>query len=259
MTGFTIITGANGQIGSRLAHSFAEAGKPLLLLYLRDNRRIHGLSKADGVLALSCDLCDVEAVKSALSQARSGFNAEPAGLVHTAAVRSSDAALVAEGDPQVFAGVLTQNVCAAYNILNAVLPSMRANGFGRVVMFGSNVAATGLIRGSAYAAAKAAIVNLVKTAALENAGHGILINAISPAPVETRLEEDYEGDYLKFRQNYFARMRAASPTGKLVSIDEIIRLAELLLSPQIANLNGVNITLDGGFSAVDTGSLTEEK
>lgn len=249
----TIITGANGQIGSYLAHSYAQERKPLLLMYNLENGRIAGLQNLPGVMLVSCDLCDAESVQQTLAAAVQALSATPAYLIHIAAVRSSDAQTVADSDPQIFGTVLNQNVLAAYNILRCALPYMRANSFGRVVLFGSNVVQTGLANGSAYAAAKAAIVNLAKSAALENAASNVLVNCISPAPVETKLEEDYTGEYLDFRREYFEQIRKASPTGKLVSKAEIKSVIELLISASIANLNGQNIILDGGFSSIPGG------
>lgn len=248
--GLTVITGANGQIGSFLAHSYAQARKPLLLLYHQAKGRLAELENDPGLILLSCDLCDADAVKQALDTAVQTLSATPAYLIHTAAVRSSDAQTVADSDPHFFGTVLKQNIMAAYNILRFTLPFMRATSFGRVVLFGSNVVQTGLANGSAYAAAKAAIVNLAKSTALENASRNILVNCISPAPVETRLEEDYAGEYLAFRKDYFEQIRKSTPTGKLVSKAEIKSVIDLLLSASIDNLSGQNIVLDGGFSSI---------
>lgn len=249
MNRLLIITGANGQVGSHLARSWAESRLPLLLLVHSGSERLEDLRSKPGILIKTCDLLDPDALSSSLEEACVALNAVRASLVHTAAVRSYDAKTLAEGEPEVWQEVFNTNVNMTCNVLRACLPGMLQERFGRIVLFGSNVALTGLNRGSAYAAAKAAIVNLARSVALETAPDNVLINAISPAPVETDLESDYEGEYLAFRQRYFAAYRAASPTGKLISQDEIRHLAELLLSPELANLNGQNILLDGGMSA----------
>lgn len=245
----TIITGANGQVGSFLARIYSESRTPLLLLYHKKTDRIIDLDKLHGVTLKSCDLCDADQVKQVIDCASRDNSAVPAYLIHTAAVRSSDAKSVAEGDPDTFANVFRQNLMGAYNILRYTLPAMREKKFGRIVLFGSNVVNTGLANGAAYASAKAAIVNLCRSAALENAANGILINCISPAPVDTKLEEDYQGEYLAFRRRYFEKALKLSPTGKLVSKEEIRVVTDLLLSDSLINLNGENIILDGGFSA----------
>ncbi len=244
-----IITGANGQVASHLARAWADTRQPLLLLYHKDSRRINTLSDKKGICVSSCDLSDLEALKTSINQACEALNAVPAYLVHTAAVRSYDAKPLAESDPEVFQHVFSTNVNMAYNILRACLPPMLTAKFGRIVMFGSNVVLTGLNMGAAYAAAKSAIVNMVRSVALEAAPDNVLINSISPAPVETDLESDYEGEYLAFRQRYFELYRRLSPTGKLVSLEEIRLVAELLLSRELQNYTGQNIVIDGGASA----------
>lgn len=249
MNQLLIITGANGQVGSFLARSWADSRQPLLLLYHDDSSRLEDLRGQEGILLVSCDLLDLNALKTAVDKACQILNAVPACLVHTAAVRSYDAKTLASGDPEVWQEVFGTNVTMAFYVLKACLPGMLEQKFGRIVLFGSNVVSTGLNRGSAYAAAKAAIVNLARSVALETASDNVLINSISPAPVETDLQSDFEGAYLAFRQNYFEAYRRLSPSGKLISLDEIRHLSELLLSPGLANLTGQNIVLDGGMSA----------
>lgn len=249
-----IITGANGQVGSHLASSWAENSQPMLLLYHEDKSRLAELQNREGIILRSCDLRDLEALQSMVDEACGMLDAVPACLVHTAAVRSYDAKSLAESDPGVFNEVFGTNVTMAYNILRTCLPGMLECKFGRIVLFGSNVAQIGLNRGSAYAAAKAAIVNLARSVALETARDNVLINAISPAPVATDLASDYEGEYLVFRQRYFEACQRLSPTGKLVSKAEIRVIVEFLLNPELENLTGQNMVIDGGSSTALPGS-----
>ena len=246
----TILTGANGQVGSFIAHKLANLNKHLLLLYHNSFNRIEDLADKENVMLLSCHLENIDDVNIAINCAVENLTASPAYLIHTAAIRSYDAMPLAQTSPEIFKEVLSSNLEMAYNVLRTCLPFMLQNRFGRIVMFGSNVVQTGLYRGSAYAAAKAAIVNLVQSIALETASANVLINAISPAPIETILEEEYTGDYLAFRKRYFEEFRQMSPTGKLVSKEEIWLFCETLLSDKLENLTGKNIIIDGGFSAI---------
>ncbi len=253
-----IITGANGQVGSFLARSYAGGSEPLLLLYHKGFQRIGDLRQKGRVILKACDLRSFKETISVIESACREFDAVPARVVHTAALRSYDARSLAESDPEIFYKVLETNLRMAYNTLRACLPGMLAQKFGRVVMFGSNVVATGLKNGAAYAVAKAGIVNLVKSVALETASSDVLINAISPAPIKTELEDDYAGEYLQFRKEYFARYRRLSPTGKLVPRQEIKTFVDLLLSDEIRNYTGANIIIDGGLSTAVSGEIQEE-
>ncbi len=249
MSGLVIITGANGQLGSHLAKHWAGQNRPLLLLFHSNSDRIDELRKRPGICLKSCDLRDLDALKTALEEGCRQLDALPSGLIHTAAIRSYDSKILAEGDPAIFNDVFSTNVTMAYNAVRACLPGMMERQFGRMVLMGSNVVEIGLHSGSAYAAAKAAIVNLVRSVALEAAGSNVLINAISPAPVETDLASDYEGEYLAFRQRYFERYKKMSPTGKLISLEELRLTIEFMLDARLQNLTGQNLILDGGLSA----------
>ena len=241
-----LISGANSQIGSYLAKEYYRQGYKLVLLYHKRNERIEELLDKEGVFSYPVDLCNSEAVKEAVLKAELSLQQTTDTVIHCAAIRSSDALPLYKTEPQQFAEVLQTNMMSTYNILRWTLPAMQENGFGRVIIMGSDVSQKGLKNGSAYAASKAGIVNLVKSVALEMAKYNILINAVSPAPVETNLEEDYSGEYLNFRKRYFAEYLAQAPTGKLVTKEEIKKVIDLLIDENIANLNGKEIIIDGG-------------
>jgi NAD(P)-dependent dehydrogenase (short-subunit alcohol dehydrogenase family) len=241
-----LISGANSQIGSYLAKEYYKEGYKLVLLYHKRKERISELFNKDGIFSCPVDLCNSEAVKEAVLRAEQFLHQSSDTLIHCASIRSSDALPLYKTEPMQFANVLSTNMMSAYNILRWTLPSMQENAFGRVIMFGSDVSQKGLQNGSAYSASKAGIVNLVKSVALEMAKYNIVINAISPAPVETNLEEDYSGEYLNFRKRYFAEYLAQVPTGKLVTKEEIKKVTDLLIDENIKNLNGEEIIIDGG-------------
>ncbi len=245
MPGFAIITGANGQMGSYISELL---DGPALLLYRNRTDRLADLATYPEKLLISCDLMDLEGLHAAIAKASLKFNCAPSVLIHTASVRSSDAQSLADSDPEIFQSVFTLNFTGTYNILRACLPQMRSNAFGRIVAFASDVVNTGLPNGAAYAAAKAAIVNLVKSTALENGDANILINCVSPGPIDTNLEEDYHGEYLDFRKAYFKAFKEKNPIGKLIGKGEIMAVVRMLCSSELINLTGQDIVINGGIS-----------
>jgi NAD(P)-dependent dehydrogenase (short-subunit alcohol dehydrogenase family) len=237
-----LITGANGQLGSFLAKEYHQEGYSVVLLYHKRKERIAGILSDPRVQAASLDLSDYDLLCRVINE----MQVSPSALIHCASLRSYDAKPLAETRPETFLRVLDTNLHSAYNILRVILPLMQENGQGRVVLLGSDVTRSGLKNGSAYGAAKAGMVNLVKSVAKEVAKFGVCINAISPAPVETVLEEDFVGQYLEFRKDYFTAYLKRTPTGKLVSLEEIKRVTDMLIDNKMINLNGQEIFLDGG-------------
>ncbi|MDD2596705.1 MAG: SDR family NAD(P)-dependent oxidoreductase [Candidatus Cloacimonetes bacterium] len=232
------ITGANSQIGSYLARHYSGLNYPLYLVYHERDERIRDIPGVKRKVDLR-DFCDTS---RCISSAPETIGV----LIHCAAVRSSDAQPLADTDPGMFKEIFDANFFSAYNVLRAVLPPMRSAGFGRVVLFASDITRSGLANGSAYAAAKAAIANMARSAASESVGHNVLINCISPGPVDTNLEEDYSGDYLQFRKDYFTRHIQSSPSHSLVSKAEIRRVVDLLIDPVLRNLCSEEIFISGG-------------
>ncbi|PKN72232.1 MAG: beta-ketoacyl-ACP reductase [Candidatus Cloacimonetes bacterium HGW-Cloacimonetes-3] len=241
-----LITGANGQIGSFLAHSYHSEGYLLVLLFHKRNDRLKSFENDSQCYLEAVDLTDFNAVQNAVTKASLHFGQSPEITIHCAANRSYDAKELAYSEPEVFNKVLGTNIFSAYNVLRASMPAMLDRQYGRIVMFGSEVSRTGLKKGSAYAAAKAAIVSMVQSIALETIGTNVTINAISPAPVDTNLEEDYKGDYLEFRRSYFANYLKNHPGAKLIDKAEIKQVVDLLISSALHNLSGQEIFLTGG-------------
>ncbi len=240
-----LITGANGQLGSFLAERYASAGYPLLLFYHRREDRLANLLDSEQVICMQVDLRDGEAVTSALRIGLAQLGKPLGYLIHTASTRSSDALPLHLADTQVWKEIFDSNLEGVFNILKSCLPYMQAEHFGRIILLGSSVTRSGLASGSAYAAAKAAISNLARSVALENPC--ICANVISPGPIDTVLEEDYSGEYLEFRRQYFETYKKQSPTHSLVSRSEIATLCDSLISDQLKSLSGEEIFITGGL------------
>jgi NAD(P)-dependent dehydrogenase (short-subunit alcohol dehydrogenase family) len=238
-----LITGANGSTGAHLAGHYLNQGASLILLYHNRTDRLEALLQKPGVFALACDLRDLAKLREVYQRACAYFGRIPDSLIHTASVRSADAQYLEETNPEVWSDVFSTNLYSFTNILRVILPGMKERAFGRVVLMGSDVTGKGLERGTAYAASKAAMVNLVRSLMLENAGENLRFNAISPGPIETKLEDDYKGEYLEFRRDYFARYLRDNPAKSLCSLSEITELCDLLLSENTNNLNGQEIIL----------------
>lgn len=243
-----IITGANGQIAVQLANALIDKKCTLLLLINRRSERIDRLVSRypEQCFVANCNLASFQETDQSLQALIRQAGRVPLGLVHTAAVRSYDAMPLYDSDPEFWTNTICSNVSFAYNILRSSLPYMVQANSGKVVLMGSNVTRTGLTNGSAYAASKAAVANLVRSTALEMARHNIQINMVSPGPVATNLAEDYTGDYLIFRERYFAAYQTSHPTRKLVGIDDVVQVIMSLLRTDITMQSGEEIFLTGG-------------
>jgi 3-hydroxybutyrate dehydrogenase len=139
-------------------------------------------------------------------------------------------------------------------LTRAVLPGMRARGFGRIVNIGSIHSLVASPYKSAYVAAKHGLVGFSKAIALETADTDITINTICPSYVKTPLVDKQIAEQARFRgiseTEVISRvMLEPMPKGVFISFAEVAGITAFLASPCARNITGQTIVVDGGWTA----------
>ncbi len=137
------------------------------------------------------------------------------------------------------------NLRAPFFASQAVLPSMRTAGGGRIIHIASQLGVVAARRTAIYGITKAGLIHLARVMALELAADGIVVNAISPGPTATeyyikRLERDPED-----RKQRLADV----PAGRFAEPDEIAAAVVFLASSDSSFIQGHNLIVDGGYVA----------
>jgi NAD(P)-dependent dehydrogenase (short-subunit alcohol dehydrogenase family) len=132
------------------------------------------------------------------------------------------------------------NLTGAFRAVQACLPSMRNRGWGRIIVVASAAAQLGLPGQVAYTAAKAGLLGMVKTLAVEGVGHGITANAVLPGLIATP-------KVLGMPELILERAIAALPMRRLAEPDEVASLVSYLASEDAAYITGQDIRVDGGL------------
>jgi 3-hydroxybutyrate dehydrogenase len=142
----------------------------------------------------------------------------------------------------------------AADLTRAVLPKMRANGFGRIVNIGSIHSLVASPFKSAYTAAKHGLIGLSKSLALECADVDITVNTICPAYVRTALVDRQIA--AQAQQHGISEQRVIQeimlrpmPKHAFITIEEIAGLTQYLMSDVARNVTGQAIAIDGGWTA----------
>ncbi len=157
-------------------------------------------------------------------------------LVNNAGVRSDDLA-VSLGDSD-WERVIDTNLTAAFRVTRRGLRGMIRARFGRVVNIASVVGPRANVGQSNYAAAKAGLIAMTKTIAVEVARRGVTVNAIAPGLIDTGMTAGLDGKLL----NAVPARRAGSP-------EEVAACARFLASEQAGYVTGSTLYVDGGLSA----------
>jgi 3-oxoacyl-[acyl-carrier protein] reductase len=235
-----IVTGGAGPIGAAIGKRLLEEGAQLVLLD-RAAGQLNAVVASLGAKAVPVviDLADPKAIESTATDLLARFGHIDI-LVNNAGILSNNK--IADAPYDEWRRIFAVNLDAAFLMTKAILPAMRAQNWGRVVMMSSLAAKSGgLTAGTAYSTSKAALVGLTFTIARETAAQGITVNAIAPAYVMTPMVSEQ----LSAEQR--ARLLAQIPVGRFCTPEEIAHVVSFLVSPMSGFITGEVIDVNGGL------------
>ena len=262
-----IVTGGARGIGAGIARVMAEQGARVALLDLdaAEAEKTAAALTTPG-LALACDAAveaDVEAAMRVVAERLGGIDV----LVNNAgagrgpwepnATRAARGAGVEAISTAAWDEQLAQNLRTTFVASKAALPHLKARRGGAIVNIASIAGLVASPRLPAYAAAKAGVISLTKSLALEYASHDIRVNAICPGFLWTRAWEGLAGRLRETVPEYAAReprdiflevVKRGVPMGREQTPEDIGALAAFLASDGARNITGQWIAVDGGIT-----------
>ena len=247
-----LITGAGSGIGAGLATVLAADGHHLLVsdadLAAAEQTTQQVRAAGGSAEALALDVTDEHSIAQALAAA----SRAPEVLVNNAGLQQ--VAPLEEFPMQRWALLVDVMLTGAARLSRAVLPGMRAGGYGRIVNIGSIHSLVASPYKSAYVAAKHGLIGLSKVLALETADCDITANTLCPSYVRTPLVERQIADQARTRgiaEDAVIRevMLKTMPKGAFIEYDELAGTVAFLMSHAARNLTGQAIAIDGGWTA----------
>jgi NAD(P)-dependent dehydrogenase (short-subunit alcohol dehydrogenase family) len=238
-----LVTGAGGGAGPTIVEAFAAEGAAVAVHYRSSADRAEAAARAirEGggrAIAVQADLGDRDSIDAAVATVEGELGRVAVLVTATSAYRNSRLGETSDDDWDT---VVDDMLGATFRACRAVVPSMQAGGFGRIVNIAARSGLVGVARSVHYAAAKAGIVGLTKSLAKECGPDGILVNAIAPVMIQT--EKDGKPTIPPEREEEAAKR---TPLRRIATPDDVAAVAVWLGSAANTYVTGEVISLHGG-------------
>jgi 2-deoxy-D-gluconate 3-dehydrogenase len=237
------VTGASRGIGRAIALAFADAGANVAVVSRSQDAVEETASEIEArgrkAVALAADVGDADAVRSAVESAGEAFGG--LDVVVNNAGAAPFRSPVAETRLNGFEKYLRVNFLSSVYVLQAVARRLFESDHAAVL----NVASVGGLSAAPgvgyYGAAKAALINLTKTLAVEWAEHGVRVNALAPGWIETDMNTQLREDAASRE-----RMLSGIAMGRFGTAEEVASAAVFLCSDAASYITGEVLVVDGG-------------
>jgi 3-oxoacyl-[acyl-carrier protein] reductase len=229
-----VVTGGSGGIGRGLCGRLTGSGYRVVNL-----DRVGPEEEFQNEIFVEVNIGDGDDLRRVLGEIMEAHR--PTRLVANAATgRPADVMATTAED---FDTAMAVNVRAALVCSQALIPVMRADGFGRIVTIASR-AALGKVDRTAYSASKAALIGMTRTMALELGKDGITANVIAPGPIDTPAfrRANPEGSPAR------ARIEAGTAVGRMGTPADIANAVEFFLAEEAGFITGQTLYVCGGLS-----------
>ncbi|ASC64169.1 SDR family oxidoreductase [Achromobacter denitrificans] len=245
-----LVTGGARGIGLACARALLQRGARVTLLG-RDGAALDAatdsLARLGQVQAVSADIADEASVRAAFAQAEVEFGPVQV-LVNNAGQAVSER--FDRTDSALWQSMIAVNLTGTFNCIQAALPGMLKEKWGRVINVASTAGLIGYGYVSAYCAAKHGVVGLTRSLALEVALKGVTVNAVCPGYTETDIVRGAVSNIVDKTgmspEAARAKLAERNPQGRLIQPEEVAETVAWLALPASASVNGQAIAVDGG-------------
>jgi 3-oxoacyl-[acyl-carrier protein] reductase len=234
-----IVTGAARGLGRATAARLLERGAAVAV-HVRDEARAAALVRelGDGAFAVAGDLAAPGGAADIAGRTLERYGRVDVLVNNAALARSTRFPDLSAEEWRL---ALEVNMTAPFLLIQALLPAMRAQGYGRIVNVSSTAGrSVSTLGGAHYTASKAGLIGLTRAAAKELGKWGITVNAVCPGMIDTELTRENASDEL------LGRLAASFPVPRLGTAREVADLICFAASEEAGYITGASLDINGG-------------
>lgn len=243
-----LVTGGGGGIGQAIAFELAAAGRAVAIADLNTQKAAHVATEAGGMgveaIWLEMNVADAGSVHRGLNELQQRLGT-PSIIVNCA---GWDAAVdFADSEESYWRRMIEVNLMGAIRVTQRVLPSMRQEGWGRIVNIAGEAGRVGEARNALMAAANGGLIAFSKAIALEVAQSGITVNCVCPGPTATPMLDEFISN-AESAADTVAALTSSVPMGRLGIPEDIAPAVNFLTSEAAAYITAQTLSISGGLT-----------
>jgi NAD(P)-dependent dehydrogenase (short-subunit alcohol dehydrogenase family) len=233
-----VVTGGAQGFGRAITERFLKSGARVAI-WDNDAELAHKTAKAlgQGVTVVACDVADPASVGKATDATIEALSRIDI-LVNNAGIAGVNAKTW-ETDVEEWRKVMRINLDGPFICSRAVVPSMIAQNYGRIVNIASIAGKEGNPNAAHYSASKAGVIALTKSLGKELAGYDIAVNAVTPAAAKTAIFDQLTQAHIDF-------MLSKIPRNRFVTVEEVAALVAWIASQENSFTTGAVFDISGG-------------
>ena len=233
-----VVTGGANGIGFSVAERLSKSGASVKIWDL-DIEAAQTAAETINAEAVECDITDWISVQNATETSINGSEKIDI-LVNSAGIAGPNDTVI-DYDNKAWDRIISVNLTGTYYVNKAVVPHMKANGYGRIVNIASVAGKDGNPNASAYSASKAGVIALTKSLGKELADSKIAVNCVTPAAARTAIFDQMSQEHIDY-------MLSKIPRGRFVEVKEISSMIAWMVSAENSFTTGAVFDLSGGRS-----------